>query len=186
MFALFFLRLLGWKPADASVPLTDRSVTIAYPHTCYMDTIVAYFIACHLGGNVAAKVDTPFFRFVIWLFGMIPIRRTNGAVSQTDQIASALKKRPQHLFIAPEGARKRAAKIRSGFYHIAQKTGYPIICASIDYRTKTYSFSEPFDVSEHTFEETLGQLEAYYRETGLDQGAKHPERVTPLVLNKDD
>ena len=132
------------------------------------------------------KADNAFFRALCWLTGAIPISRTKGALSQTDQTAAFLGHNKAHLYVAPEGSRKRAAKIRSDFYHVARKTGRPIVCGNFDYRTKGYSFSEPFDVDELTFEQTLDVIGAYYRDAGLLESGRHPERTTPFAAPKTD
>lgn len=39
--------------------------------------------------------------------------------------------------MAPEGTRKKAKKMKSGFYHIAAKANIPIVMFSFDYDHKT-------------------------------------------------
>ena len=41
------------------------------------------------------------------------------------------------LGIAPEGTRKRVPKWKTGFYHIALKSGVPIVFCKFDFKTKT-------------------------------------------------
>ena len=185
MFAALVLRLLGWKKDPSSNVTTDHAVVVAYPHTCYMDTLLTLMLSFVYKGRVAAKADTLGFKLATIILGGIPIYRTKGKLSQTDQISNALLEKPQYLFISPEGSRSKVSKISSGFYHVAKKAGYPIICASLDFRTKTYSFSKHFYLDDMSYDDTLKRLQTHYHETGLIHGAKHPERVTPLALNMD-
>lgn len=187
MFARLILSWLGWKQAAVCAPAPNvPCVVICYPHTCYYDGFLTILLAAIHYGYMAGKADNPFFRALCWLTGSIPISRANGGPSQTDQVAAFLWHSRGHLYVAPEGSRKRAAKIRSGFYHIARKTGRPIVCGNFDYRTKEYSFSAPFDVGELTFEETAQKIGAYYRDAGLLESGKHPERTTPFAAPKSD
>lgn len=47
--------------------------------------------------------------------------------------------------IAPEGTRKKTDDVRSGFYHIATKTGSSIQIAYIDFQDQNISIKELFD-----------------------------------------
>ena len=187
MFAKLILGLLGWKEANHSTPNPEiPCIIIAYPHTCYYDGILTTLLTKIRTGHLALKADFIFFRFCCWLTNAIPIYKNRGSQSQSDQITEFLRHNNGHLYVSPEGSRPRASKIRSGFYHIARKSGRPIVCGNFDYRTKEYSFSEPFEVRELTFEDTVARIGTYYRDAGLLESGKHPERTTPFEIVKSD
>ena len=183
LFAHILLSILGWKKSPTSAdPPTTSAVVIAYPHTCNMDGFLIWLISKIQRGFIASKGESYFAGVVVWCVGAIPIIRNKGNISQTDQIVKYLSENEGHLYIAPEGTRKRGTKIHSGFYHIAQKAGYPIVCGNLDYRTKEYSWRDPIDIADLSYEETVVKIAAYYRESGLENGGKHPEKTTPFAV----
>jgi 1-acyl-sn-glycerol-3-phosphate acyltransferase len=47
------------------------------------------------------------------------------------------------LALSPEGTRRRADKLRTGFYHIARLAKVPYVLVGIDYAKRQFIFSEP-------------------------------------------
>ncbi|MFC2124804.1 hypothetical protein ACFLU5_08335 [Bacteroidota bacterium] len=54
------------------------------------------------------------------------------------------------LAIAPEGTRKEVHSWKTGFYYIAREAEIPVIMASMDFKLKKVSFSNPFYTSDDT------------------------------------
>jgi hypothetical protein len=77
----------------------------------------------------------PFKSLLKWI-GIIPVKRNsnNGlTVQAVEKIHSTDK---IWIALAPEGTRKRAEKIKSGFYWIAYQADIPIVMFSFDYKHK--------------------------------------------------
>lgn len=139
--ALFtaLLRLAGWRFVEP-FPDQAQAVIVAAPHTSNWDFVVGMSAVFALGVRVHWMGKHTLFRWpagplMRWLGG-IPIDRTaaHGVVEQTVALFAA---RPQLLLVVtPEGTRKKVARWKSGFWHIAHGAGVPILLGAIDYRKK--------------------------------------------------
>lgn len=133
------LRLLGWQ-TNAPAGLAQKCVIIEYPHTSNWDFAVGllYKLATGLEVNYLGK-DSLFKSPWGWFFratGGIPVDRKNprGLV----EAMAATFRRPGivRLVIAPEGTRSYVPALKTGFYRIARDAGVPLVCATIDFRSK--------------------------------------------------
>lgn len=68
--------------------------------------------------------------------GGIPIDRSAAHDVVQDSITAFARHERIAMIITPEGTRKRGRRWKTGFYHIAQGAGVPIVCAFLDYRRK--------------------------------------------------
>lgn len=125
---------------------------IVGPHTSWKDVVVGFAARSVLRIGHARFLgkkelfDGPFGWLFRWLGGT-PVDRfsSNGVV---DQAVELFDKNDRFLLaMAPEGTRKKVDRLRSGFYHIALKAKVPIIMVSMDFKSKTMVFAEPFLVS---------------------------------------
>lgn len=48
------------------------------------------------------------------------------------------------IVLSPEGTRKKVERLRTGFYHIAQKAPVPIVMPALDFEHKEFRFASPF------------------------------------------
>jgi len=142
-FGSSMLRLLGWR-FDGCLPNIPKQVVIVAPHTSNWDfilglmTVFALDIRAHWIGKHTIFVP-PFGRLMEWLGG-IPVNRSlpNDLVKETTKRFAAEEK--FLLGLAPEGTRGRVEKWKQGYYRIAVGAGIPIVCAALDYRTRTIIF----------------------------------------------
>lgn len=129
------LAALGWRVTGA-FPNEPKLVMIGAPHTSNWDFVVALAAAFSLrlgftwmGKHVLFR--PPFGWFFRWLGGLPVDRRVpHGFVRQ---MVREFDRRPRFLLaIAPEGTRKAVERWRTGFYHIAQGAGVPILLVTFD------------------------------------------------------
>jgi 1-acyl-sn-glycerol-3-phosphate acyltransferase len=143
------LKLWGWKVTGKYRYDLPKFVMAVAPHTSAWDFPVGALVnsAYRLHANYVGKhtlFRPPFGFFFRWLGG-IPVDRTqkNNFVAAT---VEAFEREPRmHLVISPEGARKKVARFKTGFYHIARLAGVPILLCTFDWGKKEVHFDpEPF------------------------------------------
>ena len=129
----------GWE-MHGEFPNLAKAVAIISPHTSNFDAWHGFLAL--LGLNIKITIfgkdtlfNTPLKPILKWI-GVIPVVR-NSAQGQTQQIADIIAAKDQiWIGMAPEGTRKEAEKIRSGFYHIAHTAQIPIVIFAFDYQNK--------------------------------------------------
>jgi 1-acyl-sn-glycerol-3-phosphate acyltransferase len=138
-FSILFIKLVGWK-AEGKVPDDHKFVMIAAPHTSNWDLPFALFLAFVLRINIYwmgkdAIFKAPFGGLFKWLGG-IPIDRSksNNVVAQS--IEQFKNNDKLILMVPPSGTRKKVKYWKTGFYHIANGAGVPIVLGFLDYRRK--------------------------------------------------
>ncbi len=87
-----------------------------------------------------------------------------------DIIDIVRKKEKIWIGMAPEGTRKQAENIRSGFYHIAYGANIPIVMFSFDYAHKTIHILGVF----HPTGDYAQDLDAIYTQYHGKFSAKNP------------
>ena len=130
----------GWK-FDGEFPNLAKAVAIISPHTSNIDAWHGFLALLGIGIKITifgknTLFDTPLKPLLDWV-GVIPIQRENPhgltrAIAETIQATDQI-----WIGMAPEGTRKKADKIRSGFYYIAYEAQIPIVMFSFDYAKKT-------------------------------------------------
>ena len=138
------LRLAGWRLLFNGLP-ARQGVLIVYPHTSNWDFPVAMLAKWAVGLQVTfwgkdTLFKLPLFgRWLRWLGG-VPVDRqsTNGIVGQMAGALTAARENGDFLWLAlsPEGTRKYSAAWRSGFYHVAQRSGVPLALVYLDYQER--------------------------------------------------
>jgi 1-acyl-sn-glycerol-3-phosphate acyltransferase len=79
-----------------------------------------------------------------------------------DQFAETLRRADRMwLVLAPEGTRKKVAKWRTGFWHIAKKAGVPIVPGFLHFPEQKIGFGPPIFPSDD-MEADLAKLYAFY------------------------
>jgi hypothetical protein len=82
------------------------------------------------------------------------------------------------IALAPEGTRKKVDKLRTGFYHIAQKAGVPIVLVGFDFKTKQVCFSQPlYPTNEEQDMKTILQFFAGITGKFPEKGLQHLEKL---------
>ncbi len=164
----------GWR-VEGQLPDASKFVIVLAPHTsCWdfltnMGTMLAVGFQSHW--FIADAYDWwPFGKFLRWL-GAVPVDR-----SMSHDLVSKMVKRFKEsdefiLAIYPEGARKRVGQWKTGFWHIASRSGVPIQLVTVDYEKRVTLFG-PVIESSGSVEADMEKIQAHY------QGArgKHPDQ----------
>ena len=130
----------GWRFVG-EFPNLPKAVVFIAPHTSNFDGLYAFLAMLGIGLKITifgkdSLFKTPFKGFFEWM-GVIPVNR-DASHGLTQEIVDIINQQEKiWIAIAPEGTRKKAEKIKSGFYHIAMGANIPIAIFSFDYDHKT-------------------------------------------------
>lgn len=179
-----FLRLFGWR-VEGAFPAIPKAVLIAAPHTSNWD--FPFMLACAyvldlrpmwLGKQQMFR--WPFGGLMRWLGGL-PVNRAQ----REDFVGQAVKRfaaEPSLLLVVPPaGTRSKAPHWKSGFYHIANGAGVPIVCTFLDYRTRVGGIGVAITPSGDVRRDMKLIREFYDGVTG-----KYPEQTTPVRLRDEE
>ncbi|MBX3691512.1 MAG: lysophospholipid acyltransferase family protein [Dokdonella sp.] len=162
--ARWVLTLAGWR-LTGTIPDLPRAVMIGAPHSSWWDGVWGLLMKVAIGADVSFMAKRELFvgplGWVLRKLGGIPIERsaTHGLV---EQMAARLREQPKlWVGIAPEGTRKRVAKWKSGFWHIARAAGVPIVPIHFHYPERTIGFGPPLMPGED-MDADIAALRAYY------------------------
>jgi 1-acyl-sn-glycerol-3-phosphate acyltransferase len=181
IFSVTALRISGWR-REGELPRFPKFVAITAPHTSNWDLPLALLLAFAFNIKVNwmgkdSLFRKPFGTVFKWLGG-IPINRgkSSGMVEKSVQAFRGSER--MILIIAPEGTRTKAARWRSGFYHIARGAGVPIVLGYLDYRRKAGGIG-PILFPTGDIEGDMKAIRAFY----ADVTPKHPERMNQSLLH---
>jgi 1-acyl-sn-glycerol-3-phosphate acyltransferase len=181
---IFYFWMTGWR-MTTTLPANPKMVLIAAPHTSNWDgwiLIMASWIArVELNWMIKAEaVRWPLGWFIKWAGG-VPIQR-DASYNVVSSSAQKLKEADSMLLlVAPEGTRKKANYWKTGFYWIAHQADVPMLCARMDYGTKTVSFTGPYHPTGN-IEADIEKIWDDYR----DIVALHPEKFSDMRLREKD
>lgn len=138
----------GWR-LEGRFPDLPQLVLIAAPHSSWWDGVWGMLFKVAVGLDLAFMGKRELFVGPLgWLLrrlGGIPIER-NAAHGLVEQMSAKFRSAPRlWLGIAPEGTRRRVAKWKTGFWHIARAAGVPILPIAFDYATRRIVIGEPFE-----------------------------------------
>lgn len=166
----------GWS-FEGEFPNLPKAVAIVSPHTSNYDGLYAFLAMLGLGINVTVfGKDTLFkspLKFLLKWMGVIPVKRDTpqGLTQQIVDIVNHSEK--IWVAMAPEGTRKSAEKIRSGFYHIAIGANIPVVMFAFDYDHKTIRCLGMLEMT-GDYDADLQKILEQYRG---NISAKNPERI---------
>jgi 1-acyl-sn-glycerol-3-phosphate acyltransferase len=146
---LLIFRLIGWT-VEGSFPLNLKKFIVAVaPHTSNWDFVIGVMARSIVGIQRAkflgksSLFKPPFGALFKWLGGY-PVDRTSSH-DMVHQVVGIFNRHDEFILaIAPEGTRKKVAKLRTGFYYIAFYARVPIITVGFDYRRKIVVIAHPF------------------------------------------
>ncbi|WP_081408706.1 lysophospholipid acyltransferase family protein [Acinetobacter larvae] len=155
----------GWQ-LQGEIPNLAKAVAIVAPHTSNYDAWYGFLAMLGLGIRLTifgkhSLLKGPLKNFYRWM-GVIPIFRESPQ-GMTQQIVEQIQQHDKiWIGIAPEGTRKAATKIKSGFYHIAQAANLPIVIFALDYANKSIRVLAVFHPT-GDYEADLAKILDYYR-----------------------
>lgn len=179
------LRLARWRVAFDGLP-ARQGVVIVYPHTSNWDFVVGVLakwsigIPVHFWGK-ASLFEVPLLgRWLRWLGG-IPVDRSapQGAVTAMVQRLRDARLRDAFcwLALAPEGTRRHADGLRSGFYHVALQAGVPLGLVGLDFARREVVVVDFLRLGG----DRQADLAAIAARLGHHRGCR-PERAAPIRL----
>ncbi|MEX2511624.1 MAG: 1-acyl-sn-glycerol-3-phosphate acyltransferase [Cyclobacteriaceae bacterium] len=143
--ALFVFWITGWKISGEWPKGVKKAVLIAVPHTSNWDLLYAraafFIMKVPVKFTIKKEVMVGPLGWLIKSLGGIAIdrKRMPGKRKQTYTEAMIQMLNAQDelvIMVTPEGTRKYVPKWKSGFYHIAQGAGVPIVIGFLDYKNK--------------------------------------------------
>lgn len=146
----FIYHRLGWKIVGPR-PVVPKALWVVAPHTTNWDFPLGLWIRHELRIYIGFLAKSSLFTWYAgWFFralGGTPVYRSQSnnlvdAVAETFQRHTVL-----HVCITPEGTRSDVSKLKTGFYHMAQKAHVPLILVGFDWPRKTIVLSEPLYVT---------------------------------------
>ncbi|MEX1196257.1 MAG: lysophospholipid acyltransferase family protein [Pseudohongiellaceae bacterium] len=170
LLAIGLLKLIGWHSAGEP-PACRKFVLIGAPHTSNWDFPIMLLVVLKLrlrlywmGKN--SLFPFPFGTLMRWLGG-IPVDRSRSH-NTVDQIVSLYDQHDELvILIPPEGTRKRVEKWKTGFYHIANNTGVPILMGYIDAVPQEAGLADFFEPTGE-LEKDMAAIRAFYAgKTGI-------------------
>ncbi len=176
------LHLFGWKVV-ANIPAGNQFVLIGAHHTSNWDLPLGLAMLYSLRLKVSWMGKQSLFRWplgsVIRFLGGIPVDRHNpsGVIQQMAQQFRTHQK--LIIGLAPSGTRSKRPYWRSGFYWLAKEANVPILCAALDYKTKTAHIGSSFMPSDNV-EQDMAQIRDFY----ANIQAKYPASTTPVRLRE--
>ena len=173
----------GWS-FDGEFPNLPKAVAIISPHTSNIDAWHGFTALLGLGIKITVfgkhtLFNTPLKPLLQWI-GVVPVNRS---IQQgtTQQIIDFIHTQEQiWVGMAPEGTRKQAEAIRSGFYRIAVGAEIPIVMFSLDYKNKAIHCLGVFQPTGN-YEQDLDQILNQY--TGKFS-PKNPEWLAKPLQNR--
>jgi 1-acyl-sn-glycerol-3-phosphate acyltransferase len=177
----FFLWLMGWRIVDrlpGGIRAHQRCVLIAAPHTSNWDYPYALAVFYALGVPVRFLAKDSLFRFPLGTLmrasGGIPVNRAQRQ-NLVDSMIDMFRQRDRLILMIPvEGTRSYTAEWKSGFYHVAQGAGVPIVLGFLDYKKKEAGFHAVFEPTGQ-YADDVRHLRQEYRQFT----PKYPEKYNP-------
>ena len=159
------LRLFGFR-FQGNLPNVPRVVIAVAPHTSNWDFVIGVAAMWALDMRLVWFGKHTIFRWpfgaLLRTMGGVPVDRaaSHGIVGE---VVAAFNASEQMWFaLAPEGTRSKVERFRSGFLHIAQGAGVPVLLAYLDYEHKCVGFGPLIDPSGDVAEDLL-YVENFYR-----------------------
>ncbi|MFC4870776.1 1-acyl-sn-glycerol-3-phosphate acyltransferase [Negadavirga shengliensis] len=183
LLARFVFWITGWKIAGGWPAGVRKAVLIAIPHTSNWDLLYAraafYIMDIPVKFTIKKEIMVGPLGWLIKALGGIAIdrKRLPGKRKQTytEAMVQMLNEREELvIMVTPEGTRSYAPRWKSGFYHIAQGAGVPVVIGFLDYKKKLAGIG-PLIQPDGRMEEQIEEMKAFGRSvTGKypDQGIR--------------
>ena len=178
------LGLIGWRVRFDGLP-GPKGIAIVYPHTSNWDFVLGLLAKWAIGLPIRWVGKESLFKGVtgatlgrlMRLWGGRPVDREHpsGAVKQLAQLMAS---EPWcRLGLSPEGTRRHADQLRSGFYHLALKLDLPVALAYLDYRHKEIGVTRFVHMSGDVNRD-LQVLRDFY----ADKVGRHPANASAIAF----
>ena len=162
----WILNILGWKIENNLPDDLKKYIVVVAPHTSSWDFPLGLLVRSALKRNINFVGKKALFKPPHgWLFrwlGGVPVDRSRSN-NFVDAVVDMFNDREDFsICITPEGTRKRAEKLKSGFYYIAKGAQIPIVFCKFDFENKVVGFKKPLQPI-GTKEEVFEEMYQYFR-----------------------
>jgi 1-acyl-sn-glycerol-3-phosphate acyltransferase len=180
------LNLSGWE-FEPPVPVFDKAVVLAVPHTSNWDGVLLLAVARSIGLDMAWMIKNDWLRgpmgTVLRRLGAVGVERSRHT-NLVDQMVAELRARDRlALVIPPEGTRGRTEHWKSGFYHIARGADVPVVPGYLDYGRKRAGLGAPIHLTGDVRAD-MDRIRAFYAEKAPT--GHHPEDFGPIRLRDEE
>lgn len=185
--ARWMLARAGWQVEFNGFP-GPRGIVIVYPHTSNWDFIVGLLAKWVIGLPIRWIGKESLFRGatgatlgrLMRLWGGRPVDRQQ-ASGTVAHLAQLMQSEPWFwLALSPEGTRRHLPHLRSGFYHLALRSGLPVGLAYLDYGRRRIGITEFVTMSGDPARD-LAVLRAYY----ADKCGCRPRNASAIRFRED-
>lgn len=162
--AICLLKIIGWKAVGEEVK-QSKYVLIGAPHTSNWDFPLMLLVVLKLRLKVYwmgkhTLFPFPFSGLMKWLGG-IPIDRAKSH-NVVHQIVSRYGSEENFVvLVPPEGTRSKVSSWKTGFYHIANNAGVPILMGYVDAENKEAGLADFFHPTGN-LDEDMKEIRAFY------------------------
>lgn len=170
LLAIGLLKMAGWRSVGEP-PACRKFVLIAAPHTSNWDFPIMLLVVLKLRLRLYWMGKHSLFPFPLgalmrWLGG-IPIDRSRSNKT-VDQIVELYGQQDDLvILIPPEGTRRKVEKWKTGFYHIANNAGVPILMGYLDAVPKEAGLADFFEPTGDV-DKDMADIRAFYAaKTGI-------------------
>jgi 1-acyl-sn-glycerol-3-phosphate acyltransferase len=164
LLAIAGLSLIGWRTRGEELE-HQRFVLIGAPHTSNWDFPLMLLVVLKLRLKVFWMGKHTLFPFGFgWLMkwlGGIPINRSASHNVVNETVRQYQENDELVVLIPPEGTRSRVERWKTGFYHIANNAGVPILLGYVDAANKEAGFADFFTPS-GDIDRDMQEIRAFY------------------------
>lgn len=158
------LKLIGWKARGEELE-HQRFVLIGAPHTSNWDFPLMLMVVLRLRLRVYwmgkhTLFPLPFGWLMKWLGG-IPVDRSASHNVVNETVRQYRENDELVILIPPEGTRSKVDHWKTGFYHIANNAGVPILLGYVDAENKEAGFADLFTPT-GDLEKDMAEIRAFY------------------------
>jgi 1-acyl-sn-glycerol-3-phosphate acyltransferase len=160
------LRLAGWRAIGKQIE-NQRFVLIGAPHTSNWDfplmlmVVLKLELKPHWMGK-SSLFMFPFGGIMRWLGGIAIDRSQHHGV--VEQVVQQYNDNPQMVvLVPPEGTRSKVKEWKTGFYHIANNAGVPILMGYLDVAKKEAGLAD-FFYPTGMVEQDISEIRKFYKD----------------------
>lgn len=147
--SVLVFRLIGWRIEDHRPGDLGSCIYVVAPHTSNWDFLIGVFARSaarlgHVKYLAKASLFKPPYGWIFYALGGYPVDRSRNN-KLVPQVVHYFRTIPGFsIAITPEGTRRKVERWKTGFWHIAQEAGVPLILTAMDYGQRRIVFREPF------------------------------------------
>jgi 1-acyl-sn-glycerol-3-phosphate acyltransferase len=173
----FIIWALRWRVAGL-VPNAAGAIVVAGPHSSIMDAVIGFAAISALQLRVNILIADKFFvgplGGLLRGLGAIPVHREKPGALVDQTVRQFADNEKLVVLMTPEGTRRRAPRMRTGFFHIARQARVPVLPIALHYGRREILLGDLLDLGDSE-SQALEALCRFFAEKGQP---RHPDRVS--------